>query len=118
MAIQNLEQKRAKHAIEWAKKIGEGKKGGDPTGVVKRIPAQVVSCGLLASMAFANEKKEGYADVFNAFIDYCPSIKGETIPAAIKEISAMDSDELRYITSEFMKYLSYLRRFVEKKKEE
>jgi len=124
MKIRNLEQLRAAHAISKCASIRGGKGDGDPTGVVKKIPAQVISCGLLASMAFAKEKSEGYADVFNAFIDYCSSIdscfslNSKTIDEAIKEISRMDSCQLRYVTAEFMKYLSYLRRFVEKSSKE
>jgi CRISPR/Cas system CMR-associated protein Cmr5 small subunit len=121
MKVQNLEQSRAAHAISKCASIRGGKGDGDATGVVKKIPAQVISCGLLASMAFAKEKGEGYADVFNVFIDYCSScepsfaLKSKNIDEAISEISRMDSCQLRYVTSEFMKYLSYLRRFVQKK---
>jgi hypothetical protein len=63
-------------------------------------------------MAFAQEKKCGYADTYLAFIGYCPDLNSTDINGALQELSKMDSSQLRYITTEFMKYLGYLRRFV------
>lgn len=109
--MQNLEQKRAAHALVWAPKIDGGVGSGDPKGVVKKIPSLVITCGILSTMAFAKEKGAGYKDVFDAFVDYSKELHG-TLDGALKTMCEMDSGELRRITSEFMAYLSYLRRFV------
>lgn len=110
--MRNLEQKRAEHALKMASGIDGGVGKGDPKGVVKKVPSQVIQCGMLASMAFAVEKGAGYADVYKAFIDYSDEIQSKDLEGAIKELCAMSSNELRMITTEFMAYLSYLRRFV------
>lgn len=116
MNVKNLEQERAAHALRKSKTIGKGagagESAGEAAGVVKKVAAQTISCGLLASMAFALEKKCGYADTYQAFIDYCPDLKSSDIREALEELSNMDSSQLRHITTEFMKYLAYLRRFV------
>ena len=110
--MQNLEQKRAAHALKWAPQIDGGVGKGDPKGVVKKIPSLVITCGILSSMAFAKEKGAGYADVFKAFIDYNTPLNGLSLDQALTSMCEMDAQELRHTTAEFMAYLSYLRRFV------
>lgn len=110
--MQNLEQKRAAHALEKAPNIDGGVGNGDPRGVVKKIPSLVITCGILSSMAFAKEKGAGYADVFNAFIDYYAPLTGRSLDDALSAMCEMDAQALRHTTAEFMAYLSYLRRFV------
>ena len=110
--MQNLEQKRAAHALEKAPGIDDGVEKGDPKGVVKKVPSLVITCGMLSTMAFAKEKGAGYADVFKAFIDYYQPLKGCSIDQALQVMCNMDAQELRHTTAEFMAYLSYLRRFV------
>lgn len=57
----NLEQVRARNALELAKKVASGqvqasgKEGGD---AMRKIPAMVMASGLLATIAFAIEKKK------------------------------------------------------------
>ncbi len=109
--MQNLEQKRAAHALAWAPKIDGGAERGDPKGVVKKVPSLVITCGILSAMAFAKEKGAGHADVFKAFIDYSPELEG-TLDEALTFLCEMEASDLRRITAEFMAYLSYLRRFV------
>ena len=116
--MQNLEQKRAAHALMKADSISEGCGGGDPTGVVKKVPAMVISSGILSAMAFAKEKQHGYESVFLAFIDYSEDIYAQDLTGALDELSQMSAGNLRQITAEFMAYLSYLRRFVTKKEKE
>lgn len=108
----NLEQKRAVHALDRAPEIDGGINKGDPKGVVKKIPSLVINCGLLSTMAFAKEKGAGYADVFEAFIDYHEPLRGLSLERAIRALGEMDALDLRRTTAEFMAYLSYLRRFV------
>ena len=116
--MQNLEQKRAAHALAWAPKIEEGCGGGDPTGVVKKVPAMVISSGILSAMAFAKEKQHGYESVFLAFVNYSEEIYANDLTGALDELCQMSAGDLRRITAEFMAYLSYLRRFVTKKDKE
>ncbi|MEI6890581.1 MAG: type III-B CRISPR module-associated protein Cmr5 [Pontiella sp.] len=110
--MKNLEQLRAAHALKWAPTIGKGAGDGEAKGVVKKIPALVIQCGLLSAMAFAKEKEAGYKDVFDAFIDYCDLLSARSLDEAIEELSSVESSDLRRITAEFMAYLGYLRRFV------
>ncbi len=116
--MQNLEQKRAAHALERADSITKGCGGGDPTGVVKKVPAMVISSGILSAMAFAKEKEHGYESVFLAFVDYSEEIYAKDLSGALDELCQMSAGNLRRITAEFMAYISYLRRFVTKKEKE
>lgn len=112
--MQNLEQKRAAHALDWAPTIQRGAGDGKASGVVKKIPAQVMSSGLLSSMAFALSKEgaAGFADVYLAFIHYYDAIESSTLKGALNELCMVSAGELRQATAEFMAYISYLRRFV------
>lgn len=112
--MHNLEQKRAAHALKWASTIKKGAGEGKASGVVKKVPSQVINNGLLAAMAFAQSKEgeSGLEDVFIAFIDYYDSIASSTLSDAIKELSSGSAEELRLATAELMAYLNYLRRFV------
>lgn len=110
--MQNLEQKRAAHALKRAPKIDGGVEKGDPKGVVKKVPSLVITCGILSTMAFAKEKGAGHADVFEAFIDYYEPLHGCSLDQALRTMCEMDARDLRHSTAEFMAYLSYLRRFV------
>lgn len=116
--MKNLEQKRAAHALGWAPTIEEGCGGGDPSGVVKKVPAMVISSGILSAMAFAKEKEHGYESVFLAFVNYSDDIYANDLQGALSELSQMPAGNLRRVTAEFMAYLSYLRRFVSKKNKE
>jgi len=108
--MQNLEQKRAAHALQWAPNIDGGVQKGDPKGVVKKIPSLVISSGIISTMAFAREKGAGYQDVFNAFSDFYEPLHNSG--DALNSMCEMSATELRRTTVEFMAYLSYLRRFV------
>ena len=57
MGIRNLEQIRAKNALDASKKIGTGSEGGK--AVAKKVPALIVQNGFLASLAFAIESVNG-----------------------------------------------------------
>lgn len=130
--MQNLEQKRAAHALAWSSQIGSGKDGGE---VVKKIPPLIMNNGMLASMAFASEMKgkndkqklanEGHHSVFAACIDHLakncdldiPPAKTQTVRIFLNWVSSeQDSGFLRAITAETLAYLAYLRRFVTREK--
>ncbi len=112
--MKNLEQLRAAHALESAPTIQKGAGEGKASGVVKKIPAQVITNGLLASMAFAlsKEGEAGFANVYDAFIHYYEPISSSTLRDALEELSNGSAEELRRATAELMAYLNYLRRFV------
>lgn len=124
--MQNLEQKRAAHALKWAIEIGRGKDGGE---VVKKIPPLIVNNGILASMAFAVEpgkedghKNPGHYSVFKAIISHLqencgldiPPQEAKTVEQFLGWIVSNDSAFLRAVTAEALAYMSYLRRFVKK----
>ena len=110
--MKNLEQIRAKNALEAAEKYNfKGKNEGD---IVKKVPTMILENGILASAAFAKEAGKFYKDVFHAVIahlksiDMMPGNKNEILPWLTSDV---DSSQLRAITSEVMAYLNYLRRF-------
>jgi len=118
--MKNLEQIRAKNALEAAendfyKFSGPG--GGD---IVKKVPTMIMENGLLAAMAFAVEdkNKSGYVDVFKACLEHLKDVKDVKEVKEVKEylsdLTTKDSSELRAVTSEIMAYLNYLRRFAKK----
>ena len=110
--MKNLEQIRAKNALEAADKYAfKGKNEGD---IVKKVPTMILENGILASAAFAQEAGKGYNSVFNAIIDHLKDMS--LMPANKSDIlqwmtSDLNSSQLRAITSEVMAYLNYLRRF-------
>lgn len=134
--MKNLEQIRAKIALDAAGKIGTGSEGGK--AVAKKVPAQIVQNGLLPSLAFAIEKvkndelvkgedgyyqkdgkydKCGYANTFVSVMkDLCETkydlgiCKGD-LEAWLRGLCGKGVDELRLVTSEALAYLNYLRRF-------
>jgi len=126
--MQNLEQKRAAHALKSAPFIETGKEGGE---IVKKIPPLIMDNGILASMAFACEtkgnrdlKNKGHHSVFMACIDHLKKNTDLKIPVEVCTdvrsflkwmSSAISSGQLRAITTETLAYLAYLRRFVQKK---
>ena len=136
MGIRNLEQIRAKNALEASKKIGTGSEGGK--AVAKKVPAQIVQNGFLASLAFAIEKvngvgfvresdgyyrkdgsydKCGYANTFVAILADLRAtgndlgICGGSLKEFLDELCGKRADELRRVTAEALAYLNYLRRF-------
>ena len=125
--MRNLEQIRAQNAFAAKESIRDGKGGGDPRAVAKKVPAQIITNGFLGALAFAIEDNGGYLTVFNAIIKHLHDAKldcgiATTDPSAFLDaLSKKDAATLRAITAEAMAYLNYLRRFVKakgKKKDE
>jgi CRISPR-associated protein Cmr5 len=125
--MRNLEQIRAQNAFAARESIKDGKGGGDPRAVAKKVPAQIITNGFLGALAFAIEDNGGYLTVFNAIIAHLHDAKldcgiATTDPSAFLDaLSQKDAATLRAITAEAMAYLNYLRRFVkakDKKKDE
>ena len=118
----NLEQLRATHAFNAAHKSDDpshfaGVEGG--RAVAKKVPAQIVQDGFLASLAFAIEKGEGYEKVFRAVVDHLadPEVnctfgaRTDSLGNFLLDLSGKTGDQLRAVTSEVLAYLNYLRRF-------
>lgn len=117
--MQNLEQKRAAHALTVAQQVGRGKEGGE---VVKKVPAMIRENGLLGALAFAvetdekgNPRNKGHRDVFEAIARY---LQLETPEHMLEELAKADSAKLRAVTAESLAYLAYLRRFAGKQQKE
>ena len=107
--MKNLEQIRAKNALEAANNPSykfNGKNGGD---MVKKVPTMILENGILATLAFSTETGKGYEDVFKACITHLE--KNVTVEGFLSELTNSDSSNLRAVTSEVMAYLNYLRRF-------
>ncbi|SPE59904.1 conserved hypothetical protein [Verrucomicrobia bacterium] len=135
MPLQNLEQVRAKHALEFARKVEErkvnasGKEGGD---AMKKIPPMIMANGLLAAIAFAIEEKrkrdgstdemeprsKGHRAIFNAIAEHLASpeidiTRGVTdAKSLINHLAEKDSNTLKLATDETLAWLGYARRFV------
>ena len=134
LGSQNLEQVRAKNALNAAPKIGLGKEGG--RSVAKKVPAQIVQNGFLGALAFAIENagtetpdaegyvKNGYANTFVAIKKHLVSVGKDLgvcsgdLRAFLDGLCGKSSDELRMVTEEALNYLNYLRRFAKPKKDE
>ena len=112
--MQNLEQKRAAHALNACKdpKRFKTKNNSD---VVKPMTTMVLDCGILPSMAFAlDNSDQAYLRVFETFIDH----RGSKLPVKdyLKALAeSPDASMLRIVTAEFMAYVRYLRRFANMK---
>jgi CRISPR-associated protein Cmr5 len=116
--MRSLEQIRAKNALGAAPLIKAGPGEGDPNAVAKKVPAMIKENGLIATAAFAMDKKEGIQSVVSAIEQHlvCVGIMTgkETLLQWLTGANA-DSARLRSATDEAMAYLNYLRRFVRKK---
>ncbi|MBN2684870.1 MAG: hypothetical protein JXR40_06285 [Pontiellaceae bacterium] len=110
--MQNLEQKRAAHALEMCRRFKfETKNESD---VVKPMTTMVLDCGMLPSMAYALDNSDrAHEEVFKAFIDYRGSRL--SVKDYLEHLAKADSATLRAITAEFMAYVRYLRRFANMK---
>jgi CRISPR/Cas system CMR-associated protein Cmr5 small subunit len=123
MSLQNLEQIRAKSALDFAKSPAE-KRGRDGGEAMKKIPPMIMANGLLAAIAFAIEERRrgparpGFMAIFDAIGGHlCSSeiaITKETKTAKqlIDFLAEADSHTLKLATDEALAWLGYARRFV------
>ncbi len=114
--MQNMEQKRAAHAIGAGPTIRAGQGEGKPSAVVKKVPTLIKTNGLLATAAFAREGKDGIQSAISAIESYLKLIgmmpKQER--SLLDWLAREDAAKLRIVTEEALAYLNYLRRFVPK----
>lgn len=120
--MQNLEQVRATNALKSAKDISKSD--------VNRIPALIINNGLMATLAFATEKREGedkkvkparwemkyIMDCVAAHLSDSrvgiDSLKDCTdAEKLLKRLTTVSFYDLQKATDEALQYLSYIKRF-------
>ncbi len=112
--MQNIEQKRAAHALDMCTR--HTFRTAKEADVVKPTAAMVLDCGLMPTIAYAMDNNDSaYEDVFKAFIDYLEE-KSTVRDFLNGHLALADAAELRRLTSEFMAYVRYLRRFANAKR--
>jgi CRISPR/Cas system CMR-associated protein Cmr5 small subunit len=124
--MKNLEQIRAANALTYAKAAEagantRGTKGGE---VVKKLPALVMSNGLLAAGAFAYAKGEGegWYVCFDHLAVHLAHKDVGVVPDDKRDLKALleyltkegDSGTLQQATDEALAWLCYAKRFVKK----
>jgi len=116
--MQNLDQLRAAHALNAAADT-------DKSSVAK-LPGMILTNGLLATLAFAceakKENRKGQLAAADALAKHLaatiPELAGATTGNALgTKFAAKDTEALtlQRATTEALAYLSYLKRFAEKK---
>ncbi len=119
--MQNLEQIRARNALNFA---NQGSVGGDKGGeVIKKVSPLILNHGLLATAAYSFTEKEGWQKVFDAIALHL-SDKDIGITEAgcgdrgklMEFLSRKEttSETLKLATAETMAWLTYARRYVKK----
>ncbi|MCX6878614.1 MAG: hypothetical protein NTW21_33085 [Verrucomicrobia bacterium] len=126
--MQNLEQIRARNAIEFAKKHGDDIRGPQGGEVIKKLPPHILNHGLLATAAYSFTEKRGWQLTFDAIARHLADPAVSVLPAdTVKDraslmeyLTAKDttSETLKLATNETMAWLQYARRFVTKKDRE
>jgi CRISPR/Cas system CMR-associated protein Cmr5 small subunit len=121
--MKNLEQIRASNAIKYAD-AGVKTRGAQGGEVVKKLPALVMSNGLLAAGAFAYSKGEGEgwyvcfdhlaAHLAHPEIGVAPRDKNTLRKLMDFLTGEADSATLKQATDEALAWLCYARRFVKK----
>jgi CRISPR/Cas system CMR-associated protein Cmr5 small subunit len=125
--MKNLEQIRAANALAYAEAIvnTRGSQGGE---VVKKLPALIMSNGLLAAGAFAYAKNEGegWYVCFDHLAKHLAHVDVGVVPRDKGNLKALldylmkeaDSGTLKQATDEALAWLCYAKRFVKKGNEE
>jgi CRISPR type III-B/RAMP module-associated protein Cmr5 len=123
--MKNLDQIRAKNAIQYSSESFPGADGGE---VVKKVPTLIRENGILAALAFALEKKSGnqlknpgHNKVFECIVNHLKHASINKIPDSVtnpelfsRYLVDKDAAVLRDATEETMAYMNYLRRFAKK----
>ena len=119
--MQNLEQIRARNALNFSKQgVVSGDKGGE---VIKKVGPLIQNHGLLATAAYSFTEKAGWQQVFDAIARH---LADKDIAIVSNEVTdrqtLMDfltqpgttSETLKLATAETMAWLTYACRFVKK----
>lgn len=123
--MKNLEQIRAANALAYAN-AGANTRGAQGGEVVKKLPALIMSNGLLAAGAFAYAKGEGegWYVCFNYLAEHLAHPEVDLVPRDKKDLRTLmehlsqnaDSAVLKHATEESLAWLCYAARFVKKGK--
>ena len=115
--MQNLEQIRAANALEPAKKLDRS--------AVNKLPAMILSNGLLATAAFCDaegggDNRSGMKLALEVTAEHLVQrgllARGKgTARGIIEDLTTRDSIHLQRATSESMAFIAYLKRFAPKK---
>ena len=113
---QNLEQVRAKHALDRAPIVRKQNSEGD---CLSGYPSLIINNGLLATLAFSLDKEKQHVRVADAVAYHLHNLgtvpqTGNGNPNALTLRDALtkaDSQTLRRATGEALAYLAYLKRF-------
>jgi CRISPR-associated protein Cmr5 len=110
---QNLEQIRAKHALDRA---ADARKQNNEGDCLSGYPSLIINNGLLATLAFSLDKEKQHLRVANAvgFHLHKSGVVAQTTPGAAGLRDALviaDSYKLRRATAEALAFLAYLKRF-------
>ena len=128
--MQNLDQVRAAHALDWLKKTNtDSKKPVLVRRDAAKLPAMLLSNGLLATFAFACEKdkapRAGLAKACEGITAHLaqattglPELAGTGSAETLADrLARGDALTLQRATTEALAYLSYLKRYAPKKNE-
>ncbi len=114
--MKNLEQIRAASVLR-AKESGAnfaGQEGG--ASVSKKIPVLIINHGLLQTLAFAQEKRGGYANLLDHLAKHLTEVgvvlAASTTSDLIRILSDGNSMLLRRATAESLAWFNYARRFI------
>jgi CRISPR type III-B/RAMP module-associated protein Cmr5 len=116
--MKNLEQIRAAAALEPAKSLDKA--------AVNKLPAMILSNGLLATIAFCHSESSGgnRSHMANALMATAKHLVGQNLAptgandlmAFAHALSTQDSHHLQRATAEALAFIGYLRRFAKKDK--
>jgi hypothetical protein len=121
--MQNLEQVRARNAMEFARNHGEQVRGAEGGEVIKKLPPHILNHGLLATAAYSFTERRGWQLIFDAIARHLADPDIRVVPTQVKDRSTLldyltakdtTSAVLKLATNETMAWLQYARRFVRK----
>jgi CRISPR-associated protein Cmr5 len=114
--MKNLEQIRAAGALEPARTLDKS--------AVNKLPAMIMSNGLLATIAFCHSESSGSnrSQMATALMATARHLAGQNLTtggtddlmAFAKDLSGRDSHHLQRATAEALAFIGYLRRFAKK----
>lgn len=119
--MQNLEQIRARNALNFANRGPvRGDKGGK---VIEKVSPLIQNHGLLATAAYSFTENEGWQKVFDAIAQHLADKDVAIVDVGCTDrVKLMEfltrkeitSETLKLATAETMAWLTYARRFVKK----
>lgn len=111
---QNLDQKRAAHALKCVGQVGKGD-GKEYRSLVKSAPANIQISGLGQTLAYWRSKNKHFAKDLYEHISVwvCQRMGWDEKDDLLTQITQCSTSEYRRATIEAMAFLNWLRRFAE-----